>query len=254
MNQRKAQLMKFRRLKPAPREPFTLIERLACRGEARRATGHGEACGRSRKRSSAFTLIELLVVIAIIAILAALLLPALQNARAQGQKSTCAATHKQIMMVVHMYIQDYDGVIPPYAGITAPSKPMWAAFPTMGYLPPTMANYMAICPASQLKPTSWFNDVTLGANYNFSSRYGTAISLRLDRVAKQEVRGFFGCTRGRPIDYGTFGGAAWYNRDHLGYWHTYSTNIGYLDGHVGSLKYGDMDPGGNGLFFLAFNN
>ena len=35
---------------------------------------------------------------------------------------------------------------------------------------------------------------------------------------------------------------------------TYSTNIGYLDGHVGSLKYGDMDANGNGLFFLAFNN
>ena len=86
--------------------------------------------------------------------------------------------------------------------------------------------------------------------------YGTLIepAYKLDKLGSQAKRGFFACTRGRPIDWGTFGGAAWYNRDHIGYWHTARTNVGYLDGHVETLGYGDMDPNGNGVFFLPWAN
>ena len=58
---------------------------------------------------SAFTLIELLVVIAIIAILAAILLPALQQARERAKATQCMSTRKQIGMWIFNYTEAFDG-------------------------------------------------------------------------------------------------------------------------------------------------
>lgn len=71
-----------------------------------------EAGRRRHRRSLGFTLIELLVVMAIIAILAAMLMPALESARAKSLAVTCRANMRQQGLAFHMYTDDNNGCLP----------------------------------------------------------------------------------------------------------------------------------------------
>lgn len=92
-------------------------------------------------RPGAFTLIELLVVVAIIGILAALLLPALSQAREKGRRAKCVGNLHHLGQAVMLYADDCDGYLPPLSdpgGVTWDTK-------LLPYLGNTKAIYL--CPS-----------------------------------------------------------------------------------------------------------
>jgi len=98
-------------------------------GYSKRDTDCQPAC---KEEGNGFTLIELLVVIAIIAILAALLLPALSRAKARAQGIQCVSNMRQLQLAATLYGSDCNDSIPcnvplspAFGGDSTTGKPCW---------------------------------------------------------------------------------------------------------------------------------
>src|SRR5262249_43167887 len=156
-------------------------------------------------------LVELLVVIGIIAVLVALLLPALNRAREQARATQCLSNMKQVGMALYTYLVESKNVLPPhkpypdgtfYQGVPDYGNPaVYAQYPNvLGLLLPYMNNETRamVCPialhyynpTSQFDPTP-FSDTNYMANHAVAGEKITRIPHSSEIILLQEDKFHF---------------------------------------------------------------
>lgn len=192
-----------------------------------------------KNRKKKFTLIELLVVIAIIAILAGILLPALNQARGSAYTSSCTNKLKQLGLQVGMYLDSYQGMIPHYnyGNTESTSGITWVrvigpecfglqkmAWDNWGTKPHGM-----ICPLTVREPAEIFK---AGTAWVTSYAINTKMSgLKVSTIKNPSSKYFFMDSKNTYMAY-----RPWYPDKHS-FRHQQKCNFSFVDGHVQTFKY-----------------
>ncbi len=209
-------------------------------------------------RKKTFTLIELLVVIAIIAILASMLLPALNKARDKAKEIKCAANLKQIGSSAIMYTNDYNDYLPGNKRYPAGIIVYFGGSSTAGTSASEekMVYYKGkglLCP-SDTKPGSykslpyWDFKNSYGWNYNYtasndnkclSDANGWGIKLtQVKSPGRMLMVGDNGATEYDPNS-ASYAGIIWYapSKNRVSIRHRMGSNFVFVAGHVKHLAY-----------------
>ena len=139
--------------------------------------------------AGAFTLVELLVVIGIIALLMALLLPALSRAREAANRTKCLATLRNMVQAAHLHAQDHQGYMPVAGRIWVQSSPVRATPEGLG--DPLRRRYLYL-PDSEGKFRPLPLTVALAHYMNVPVRFGDLSELSAT-LASDELQKHFAC-------------------------------------------------------------